>query len=551
MELLDKIFIPKQILTAEELNELVAKINELINAANNTSTDPQDIVIETSGDFVSYGTGMYNIMQDGVWLDGYLRYAIFRTQYSTVDGEKRKISQTLVNPSDYAKYFTNYSLTTSLSVECNHKYRNEDTLQKLTCDQDGASGLTLDTELSTPTGVPTLFDVYSDPERYRDNLYTGAGEYGLTNAARLSGSFTFSADGIETIQKSYTDTAKVSLKEDHQLVGLMGVLTGVSWKDFIRDPQTYVNQIKANEKSQVIKDAVDVREAAFAEKLKWYIESFKDHNCDNPETMPTYFLNEDRIDTFIQKKIDLYKPRDLSLGDTSRYVTRIEWLVEEYYNEYVDPQGRGPWTARQPNIKDSWSSGVTTDDEWNAYYQTLYDNKQSIGERFSRYYCLDNPSSWREGNNNLFGKGPIWETVYDSSINGVRFNNTRTLNTGDIFIILKRPIYIPGNAKVFSFFLAAGQSSVQLPIEKQRVLSATESDLWVDNIATDQIPKEHLLLDDKGAKKNITIDWEQTVPTFDGGDYHRYGGSDFEIFAFRVNLPITMRDMAWHAGFGV
>ena len=561
MEILNLSFVPNQTLTAESLNKIVEKINEIINTINGTdiTTDVSEIAEMV---FASNGTGPgeYSVAPEhGYFGAGYLPYALRITTYKEVDGETVATGYRMITAkSKFPLYISSY--TTNLSVQCNHEYRNEDHLKYFTCEEDGATNLTLDSTLTYSAGTPTPFDVFYDKNRYRDNFVKAGGQYGLTNAAKLTGTIKYTplAEYGDPVEKTitYSTDASVSLKNDHQLIGLSGVLKGVSWDAFIANPQYYINKIKSNDKSPIIAAAVDTREQAFGEELKWLINDYTQHNINNRDTMPSYFLNESRINTFIQNEIRFYKNRGLSIGAANtlqgantlgNIESRMKDLVVKYYSKYTDPQGRGPWTNRQPSIEDAWGSNFSGYNIWEQYYENIYNNQDQIGERFSKYYCLQNPKDYIEGGSDIFGEGPIWEKMPDS-VNSTRtVNDTKDLKQGDIFIVLKRDVYIMGNARVFSCFPVIGQRSIQLPIEKDVILGLTNSSNWIDNISTDYVPEEHKLLDSRGNKININIDWEQTVEDFDGNAYHRYGGSDFQIFAFQVNDPITFRNMSWHS----
>lgn len=269
MEALNLEFFRDTVLAAEQLNTLVAKVNEIINVISAPETSiPESSTVITERVFTPTVLATIATTDQGWAQPGYSTYVegtalqsnVTMRVYQIVDGTRTLIKTEFVYPSKYSEYgiaFTNKTY----NIECDPEIGIDWHVHGNVTDKQ----LTSEKTKINLFNIPTLFQVYSNKELYRDHFVVKSGtgsstrdvdqyQYfsqngphyndglGLKNAVFGSGSVTFTQPNEDPVTLSSRETTNVTIAKDLLLRSMWCVISKniPSWSDFQANPGQYI-----------------------------------------------------------------------------------------------------------------------------------------------------------------------------------------------------------------------------------------------------------------------------------------------------------------------
>lgn len=270
MEALNLEFFRDTALAAEQLNTLVAKVNEIIAviSAPQGATTPESGTVITQRVFTPTVLATIATTDQGWAQPGYSTYVegtalqsnVTMRVYQIVDGTRTLIKTEFVYPSKYSEYgiaFTNKTY----DIECDPTIGIDWHVHGNTTDKH----LTVEKTKVNLFNIPTLFQVYSNKELYRNHFVVKSGtgsstrnvkDYkyfsqqgthyndglGLKNAVFGTGTVKFTQPGEDPVTLSSRETTNVTIAKDLLLRSMWCVISKniPSWSDFLANPGQYV-----------------------------------------------------------------------------------------------------------------------------------------------------------------------------------------------------------------------------------------------------------------------------------------------------------------------
>lgn len=186
--------------------------------------------------------------------------------------------------------------------------------------------------------------------------------------------------------------------------------------------------------------------------------------------------------------------------------------------------------------------GVLRGVSWDTFITDpqTYINQLAEANAFTKYYAVEDASSIQDQEANSFARGEM----LDSNTN---------IETGEIFVMLRKDESFQYNACVLALqfdghpsTIVPGNDGMPALVEMLGLTS------WVNNqnISGRGLLVEggknyyedgtHRILNEDGTRKYFSIPYEDSVTTFDGQQYRRYGGPDYLITAFEASSDLTI-----------
>lgn len=628
MEKLNLQLNPKQILKASDMSAIISAINRIIDylesggSGNTGGSGSTGSIIEISNPIISWSSYDYR-MQVPFTPDGYnekgLPWGIWLYSYLESDSTfSNPLNQRLLSESEYTQYLGNgYSITTNVAVTCrSNDFKDElfNEPMQVSLYPSGStdfSNATLAKDNYEITGVPRMWEALIDltdidPNNtygvqayytdYRQFIEPSEVIYNLNwhntfyNKAvsmwapdsnpivNFTGTVTMTTGNNST--KTATESVNVpinparDLSLDHLFVIIPKEI--FTWEQFVANPESCLQTIKANDKNATITAAKEQYENDIKKVLKDTIirngtDRFGlDFGTDaNPTTYRNSIGNYlDTWQTLCERfGIDMYdRAEDIVIGWFKKYCASHSNSTFIISGEYGIEQNPGViW----PDFEGSWNSSLQVPRYTgkNGYRYISTKHMRDI-PRFDKLYCLDDIATWYSNGGPNFYKGPIQD------MNSCpRFeNNTESSQTvidgswwayeGDIVVELISTSR--ENHHTIDYYVMHGEegqrkTDILFPEQmfdvsnaQKYITSASGADRFYNNhpnatrVAQGvrlSLPYENVVDISTGDIENNTVITDRDSQQA-SGKYFRYGG-DYAVFAFRAEKPFCIKDIKW------
>lgn len=537
MELLELNLNRGDILKAQHMSSIVEKINEIINSVNSQSegSSGENTQIVEIAELIVSKTNDRDLRLDAGYTAVSFPYGIWLKSYLSSD-LIHPINSRLLQESEYTTYLgVGYTLTTSVSYKCDPECCDEYSGEPFSIMTiNGNDRFNVDGNLIVGMNVPTKFDVLVDDKYNIESEGYGGNDQVPWNFVVLVGNAAVTFDveyklkpvGKEEQVVHETYPVGFKARQDRKLSDLFCIIPAgtVSWNDFKNNPQTYINQILANEQNPVLLSLNEQRDTDFINLYKREISQ----RLSNAGMT----VNESQINSYLSEQRQKFATKRVPLNKAAKRIVR--GYFKRYYSSLVDELDFENIYVYKPQ---------------QDYYAACEQHESEIGPRFIRRYMWQDGYWNGSGINHPFSayttaifSGPQKEILdYYGEGTGTYSHFTRcTLNQGDILVYLRS--YVSGDSGLCVKIDGGDNYNVS---SIQQIAAVSGSDNWVNNISFDSTIADNRRILENGKKKSFVIEYEDTIQTPSGNTYQRYGGDDYQLAAFEVNQPIGFYNIGY------
>lgn len=629
MEKLNLQLNPKQVLKASDMSAIISAINRIIDyieSGGSGNSGSSGNIVEIPKPELSYAS--YQSTQTPFTPDGYnekgMPWGIWLYSYLESDNTfSNPISQRLLDSSEYTQYLgSGYDITTNVTITCRSSDFKDELFNEhmqVSLYPSGStdfSNATLNKDWYKITGVPRMWEVlinvanvdssntygvqpyYTDYRQFiepseviyrldwHNTLYNKAVTMrssddanpivGFTGTVTMTTGSNNTTTATESVHVSVNPARDLSL--DHLFVIIPKEI--FTWEQFVANPESCLQTIKANDKNVTITAARTQYENDIKKVLKDTIirEGTDRFGLDfGTEANPTSYRNS------IANYLNTWQELCGRLGIEMR--SRAKDIVIGWFKKYdpshvhvifeTDGVERDYGIEQDPGIIWSdfdgiWDSSLQTPRYTgeNGYRYISTKHMRDI-PRFDKLYCLDDIATWYSNGGPNFYRGPIQD------MNSCpRFeNNTESSQTvidgswwayeGDIVVELISTArenhhtvdyYVmhgePGQMKTDILF---PEQMFDISNAQEYLTSSTGKDRFYNNHpnATRRaqgvdvsLPYENVVDISTGDIENNTVITDKWNSQQASGKYFRYGGG-YAVFAFKVNKSFCIKDIKW------
>lgn len=623
---------PGDILYASDISSIVSTINEIIkqitsngdSGTGSGSAPSIGDIIEIPIPQISYAS--YQSSQTPFTPDGYnekgMPWGIWLLSYLSSDLEN-PIKERLLGESEYIQYLgSGYNITTNVSITCrSSEFRDElfNESMQISLWPSGSTDFSkanLTKDNYKITGVPRVWDVLVNMGGIDDSDTYGVKDYAYNYRQFVDeNEVLFHLDWHDTL---YNKAVEMCGPDENPIIGYTGTVTMttgnnntehvtdsvnvpinpardlsldhlfviipqeiVTWEQFVSDPESYLQTIKANDKHLTITTAQTQYENDVKNVLKeTIVRNGTDRFGLNFDTNVTgqSFTYRSTLDNYLNKWQEICRRRRLDLRD------RAEDIVIAWFKKYCKnhPNSQFIISGDYGIIQDPGIIWSDIDGVWNSsenrytgkigYCYTSTKHMRDI-PRFNKLYCLDDISSGYSSGGPTIYKGPIqdvnncprFENNIESEQNVI--DGSWWANKDDIVVeLIANP---PENHHTVDYYVMygdAGQMRTDGAFAEQMfdLSNASEYITSVPNVkyGSYRFYNNHPNAICKAQGVDISLPYEDVVDISTGnveddttitdkwdsqqatGKYFRYGGG-YTIFAFKANRPFCIKDIKW------